>query len=72
MSNGALCNAKIKAAVSINSHAGDIFRCNQYKGHEGKHSCMFFCVKKSESGDWDDNYRLGGPEWGDELSIKNN
>ncbi len=69
MSTGKLCNAKIKISQSVNSKNTIEVECDNYDGHEGDHSHMFYhCKKRPNDNIFTDNYRLGRITWQDELN----
>jgi len=64
MSTGKLCNHSINVSLKINSENDIMLYCDQYEGHEGDHSAMFYhCAQRQDESKIIDNYRLGRISW---------
>ena len=71
MSNGKMCGCKIKISTEINGTNTIEIECDNYEGHEGNHSKMFYhCVDRPNDKIFKDNHRLGKIEWKTELVEK--
>ncbi len=69
MSTGKLCGVKIKISERINGSNDIVVSCDQYEGHEGDHSKMFYhCVPQEDSKIFKTNHRVGEIKWNNELS----
>jgi len=64
MSQGELCGHKIKIATKINGTNTIEVECDNWKGHEGDHSKMFYHITKMPNETiFKNNYRLGSIKW---------